>query len=372
MKFEILQEELVKGLSIILRAVASRAQLPALSNVLIEAKNDGITLIATDLELSISTKVRGKVESQGITTAPAKMLSEFVSSLPSGKIEISLEQESLLIKAGGYKSKLQTLASEEFPKLTSEIPDKGYVISVAELVAATTMVAFAAAKDSLRPVLTGILFEEVTGGIKLVATDGFRLSARKIRAEGKGEKSSYLIPSRAVMEASKIAEGEKIKVVPISETQVAFISGETVLISQLLDGKFPDYQRIIPKEFETQVIVARDELATAIKTVHIFARDNSNMMRWNVTSAGIEMKSESPERGEATAAVAATVNGEGGEIVFNAKFVLEFLQNTSASTINFSMSDNLKPGAFREDKNEDYLYIVMPINAWARIVRELR
>ena len=363
MKFEILQEELVKGLSITLRAVASRAQLPVLSNVLIEAKNEAITLIATDLEVSVSTKVRGKVITPGVATAPAKMLSEFVGSLPSGKVEISLVQESLIITAEGYKSKLQTIAPEEFPKLTSEIPNKGYEIKVGDLGAATTMVAFASARETLRPVLTGILFEEVAGGIKLVATDGFRLSACKIKAQGKGERASYLIPSRAVSEAVKIAEGEVIKIVPLSDTQVAFSSGETLLISQLLDGNFPDYQRIIPKEFETQVSVSRDELMSAIKTVHIFARGNSNMVRWNVSSAGIAMRSESPERGEASATVAAKVEGEGGEIVFNAKFVLEFLQNTQAKTINFAMGDNLKPGAFREESNEDYLYIVMPINA---------
>lgn len=363
MKFEILKEELAKGLSIVGRAVANRAQLPVLSNVLIEAKGGVIALVATDLEILISTKVRGRIEVDGVVTVPAKMLTEFIESLPAGKIEIVLDKESLVVVAGEYKSRLQTISVEEFPKTAIETPKEGCEMTKDDLEKAVTTVAFAAAKDTLRPVLTGVLLERDGSGLKMVTTDGFRLAANKLKIEGKGEKTNYLVPSRAVLEAVKIAGEEKIRLSPLSETQIAFSSGETLLISQLIDGTFPDYQKIIPKEFETQVVVAREELLGAIKAVYVFARDNSNMVKWNISSLGIAMKAESPERGEVSAFVGAKVEGKGGEIVFNIKFVLEFLQSTQAKAISFSMSDSLKPGTFREEGNDNYLYIVMPINA---------
>lgn len=363
MKFEVLQEELVKGLGIVSRAVAARAQLPALSNILVEVKNTGITLSATDLEIGINTKIMGKVIEEGAVLAPAKMISDFVLTLPSGKVEILLEKESLRISSGNYKAKFQTLPTEEFPKVAFEGKAEGLFLKTKELVGAVNSVSFASAKDSLRPILTGILFETTSGGLKLVATDGFRLAINKLKTQGKGEKASYLIPARTAMEVAKIAQGEEIRLIPLSETQVVFQTSETTLTSQLLDGNFPEYQKIIPKEFSTKVEIAREELLAAVRTLNIFARDNSNMTRWSVAGGMIRMKSESPERGEASAIVAAKIEGEGGEIVFNARFVLDYLQSSQAETIEFSMIDSLKPGILREKGNEDYLYIVMPINA---------
>lgn len=361
MKFEILQEELLKGLSFVVRAVATRAQLPILSTILVEAKKDGITLTATDLELALKTKVFGKTLQEGLVAVPAKILLDLVGTVGQGKLEAELVKESLIIEAAGYKGKIQTVSADEYPRPPElpreggyELPAKGFGENVGRVV-------FASAKDVLRPVLTGVLIEPVAGGIKLVATDGFRLAMAKTGGKGKLEKS-YLVPARAIAEASRI-DGESLRIVALSENQVGIVCGENTIMTQTIDGNFPEYSKIVPKEFVTTLEVPREELLTAVKSVYVFARDNSNMIRWNVGGDKIVMKAEAPEKGEGEAEVMVKTEGEGGEIVFNAKFVMEFLANSSAETIQFSMNDNLKPGAFKEKGNEDYLYIIMPINA---------
>lgn len=362
MKFEILQEEFFKGLSFVGRAIASRVQLPILSTILIQAKKDGIYLAATDLELSLRTKIFGKVTEEGIVAVPARTLLDLVGASAQGKMWVALNKETLVLTAPGYSGKIQTVAAEEFPQLPVIPVEGGYTLSVADLVAASDKTVYASAKDLLRPVLTGVYLERVAGGLKLVATDGFRLAVVKVKGKLEEKGGNYLVPARVIAEAARV-EAEEIRIVPISENQVGFVGGETMIATQTIDGTFPDYDKIVPAEFVTSVEVSREELLSAVKTVHIFARDNSNMVKWNVTAEGITLSAAAPERGEATAEVVASVDGDGGEIVFNAKFVIDFLQNSSAETVLFQMNDNLKPGAFAEKGNENYLYIVMPINA---------
>lgn len=362
MKFEILQSELLKGLSSVTRAVATRAQLPILSNVLISAQKDGVVLAATDLELAVRTRVFGKVEGEGVVAAPAKMLSDLVSAGGEGKVVVELEKETLKLKTAKYAGKLQTVAAAEFPEF-AKIPDKGgYTVKMAELRGGVERVGYAAAKDLLRPALTGVYLEQVKGGVKLVATDGFRLGVAKVAAEGEVGGTNRLVPARAILDVSRI-EAEEVRIVAVSESQVGFVAGETVVVTQVIDGSFPEYGKIVPTEYATSLEVLREELLTGLKAVQIFARENSNIVRWSVGGQRIVLEASAPERGEARAEVEAAVEGEGGEIVFNAKFVADFLQNSAAETVTFRMNDNLKPGAFGEKGNEDYLYIVMPINA---------
>lgn len=363
MKFEVMQELLVKGLTMVSKAVSSRPQLPVLSNILIEAKTDGIYLSATDLELGIKTKILGKIEKVGKITVPSRMVVDFVGSLPTGKVSFELERDTLVVKSGSYSSKIQTISAEEFPDFPEVVKENSHLIDKKTLSEGADSVLYSTAKDSLRPVLTGVLFEFGKKSMKLVATDGFRLGVTKVSTKGGGEEGSYLIPARAILEVSKMESEGDVLFSALPGNQVAFMAGETVITSQLIDGNYPEYQKIVPSEFETEVLVSREDLLQAVKVVHIFARDNSNMVKWEVDSSGISMSAESPERGEAESQAQATVTGDGGEIVFNAKFVLDFLQSSKAEEIWFGMSGSLAPGAFREKGNEDRLYVVMPINA---------
>lgn len=365
MKIEVLQEQLLGGLGIVGRAVASRAQLPVLSHILIEAKTEGLMLSATDLEIGIKVKVAAKVEAEGKVAVPAKMFEEFLSSLNPGKVKLELKGETLTLLAPGYSGKFQTIKADEFPMIVEIAKEAEICVLEAKVLSkAVERVVFASAKDSLRPVLTGVLWELSKKKARLVATDGFRLAVEEIQVETKAEQLSLLVPARVVMEVVRLAGEGVVSIGHLKETnQISFVVGETQIVSQLLSGNFPDYQKILPKEFSTEVTVNKDELLQAVKAAHIFARDNSNMVRWVVEAGKVVLLSNSPERGECRVEVSTTLAGDPLEIIFNAKYVLDYLSITEGETIWVGMGTKLSPGMFRDTKRDSGQYVVMPINA---------
>lgn len=368
MKIEILQEELLNGLVTVLRAVSPRVQLPVLSHVLMEATPTGINLTATDLEIGIRVKVMGKVEVPGVAAVPGKMLTEFLATLSPGKVSLELKDGSLKVKSAGYAASLQTMEASEFPRLP-ELTVVSGKIQGRELEGAIERVVFASAKETLRPVLTGVLIE--TGKkLKMVATDGFRLAIQSVAwhpvvvSKPSGdEEGKMLVPARVMAELPRMMKEEEIEIGHLPEShQVIFRSGDTVLTSQLLEGSFPDYQKILPKEFLTEITVGREELLSAVRTAHVFARENSNMMRWEVGEGKIAITSSSPERGECRAEVEAKIEGEGGSVVFNAKYVMDYLGIQGNESVWVGIGGKLAPGMFRSSEEKDGLYVVMPIN----------
>lgn len=365
MKIEVLQEQLLSGFMVVGRAVAARAQLPVLSHILIEAKSEGLVLSATDLEIGIKVSVSAKVIEPGVVAVPAKMFIEFLSSLNPGKVELSLEKETLILSAPGYRGKFQTMPSEEFPMIASVSPESEIAtLEAGALSTAVARVVFAAAKDSLRPVLTGVLWELSKKSIRLVATDGFRLAVEEIMVETKSEKATLLVPSRVVMEVVRLAGEASVTVGHLRETsQIYFKVGETLVVSQLLSGNFPDYGKILPKEFTTEVTVSKSELLQAIKATHIFARDNSNMVRWQVSDGKLVLLSNSPERGECSVEVPIKLMGDDLEIIFNAKYVLDYLSIVEGESLWVGMGSKLSPGMIKDLGRASGQYVVMPINA---------
>ncbi len=365
MKIEVLQEQLMEGLSIVSRAVATRAQLPVLSHILIEAKNEGLVLSATDLELGIKVKVSAKVLEEGRVAVPAKMFGEFLGSLNPGKVSLKLEKETLILSAPGYSGKFQTISADEFPAIP-EITSESQICKIESsvLLKAVERVVFASAKDSLRPVLTGVLWELSKKSLRLVATDGFRLAVEELPIETSSELASLLVPSRAVMEAVRLSSEGEISIGHLAATnQIYFAVRDIQVVSQLLSGNFPDYNKILPKEFSTEITVSKDELLQAVKATHIFARDNSNMVRWQIEEKQLVLLSSSPERGECRVEVPLNLSGEPLEIIFNAKYVLDYLPLVEGAELIVAMGTKLSPGMFRDAKRKGGQYVVMPINA---------
>ncbi len=355
MKFEVLQEQLSKGLGLVSKAVASRPQLPVLANVLIEARSDGLVLSATDLELGIVTRIPAKVVEIGIVSVPSRMFLDFVGSLKPGKVECELVKETLVVKAGGYRGRVQTISAEEFPSLPSVSEKLMGSIEGDKFQGGVGSILYSAAKDALRPVLTGVLLDySGSGKLKMVATDGFRLAIKSVEISGSGWEKPVLVPSRAIGEVAKLSDEGELGVIIYPETsQIVFQIGESLVVSQLLSGNYPEYQRIVPKEYGGVVEVAREDLLSALKTVHIFARENSNVVKWVVSEMGIELSGETPEKGGAKAEVVGSLEGDGVEIAFNAKFVLDFLltvvtknsgekaqENRPVANIKFSVVPN--------------------------------
>ena len=365
MKIEVLQEQLLAGLNIVSRAVATRAQLPVLSHILIEAKSEGLVLSATDLEIGIKVKVSAKIVEVGIVAVPAKMFMEFLGSLNPGKVELKLEKDSLVMSAPGYSGKFQTISAEEFPNIAPVSTESEIcTIEAGLMTTALERVVFASAHDSLRPVLTGVLFEVGKGGIRLVATDGFRLAVEELKVETKQDQLTLLVPSRVVSEVMRLATEGPVMVGHLAETnQIYFLVGEIQIVSQLLSGNFPDYGKILPKEFTAEISVNKDELLQAVRANHIFARDNSNIVKWQVSDGKLVLLSSSPERGECQVEVPITLSGEALEIIFNAKYVLDYLSIVEGESLWIGLSGKLSPGMIKDTKRESGQYVVMPINA---------
>ena len=367
MKAEILQEQLVAGLSKVLHVAASRAQLPILSHVLVEAVADGLVLSATDLELGMRVKLPAKTVEKGKVTLPAKMFFEFLTSLSPGKVELFLEKGSVVATSGTYRATFQTIPAEEFPALP-ELGVEGRVGSILykDFCEAADRVVFASARDSLRPVLTGVLLE-AGKQLQFVATDGFRLAIHA-SAISPTKEVSLLVPSRAIAEVGKLGgDGEVIIGHLETSHQVIFQLGDALVVSQLLDGVFPDYGKILPKDFSTTLVVSRDELAQAVSAGYVFARDNSNMLRWEVSEGAIAVSAAAPERGECRVSVPAAVEGEGGEIVFNAKFLQDYLSIDTSERVWFGMNGGTTAGMFMQADEKgkprgQSKYVVMPIN----------
>jgi len=365
MKIEVLQEQLIKGLSIVERAVATRAQLPVLSHFLLEAKSEGLVLSATDLEIGVRVLVVAKVIEVGVAAIPAKMFNEFLASLSPGKVEIKVEKESLVVSANSYSARFQMIAAEEFPRLP-EVKKESELgkLDAKDLIRAVGGVIFACARDSLRPVLTGVLWEIGKKKLRLIATDGFRLGIEEVIMESESSGLNLLVPSRVVSEVVRLVPEGQIIIGHLSATsQIYFKIGDILIVSQLLEGNFPDYTKILPKEFTSELMVTRGELLQAVRTTHIFARDNSNMVKWNVSEGKLRLTATSPEKGECSAEVPIQLTGEASEIIFNAKFVLDYLGVSVGEKVWLGMGGKLAPGMFRDPEQKSGQYVVMPINA---------
>ncbi|GAB4026340.1 MAG: DNA polymerase III subunit beta [Candidatus Microgenomates bacterium] len=366
MKIEILQEELLKGLLVVARAVSTKAQLPVLSAIKIEALPTELVLSATDLEIGIRHVVSAKVEVQGLVAVPAKTFNELLTTLAPGKLSIELKEQNLIIKSKGFIGKIATIDASEFP--AQPIVKEALVeVSASELGKGVASVGFASAKESLRPVLTGVLME-ISQSLRVVATDGFRLAVSTIGIKGSTTKAqSLLVPARALFECGKILREGVIKIGYLAESkQVVFVGERTQISSQIIEGNFPDYNKILPKEFVTRMIVSREELLSAAKTALVFARDNSNMMRWRVESGKLMISSSSSGSGEGLVEMMVKAEGEELlEVVFNAKYVIDYLALLDSESVWVGLGGKLAPGMMAESESEkdEAFYVVMPINA---------
>lgn len=365
MKLSLMQEGLSRALGRVVRVVSSRPQLPVLSNVLMDARKEGLFVSVTDLEIAMTVRVGAKIDEKGKVTVPARMFAEFIGSIPAGSVILELKKETLHVESGAYKAKFQTISSQEFPDIAGVESVQGAgSMSLEQGVFARAMeeVMFAAARDSMRPVLTGVYFEFKSSKLNLVATDGFRLATRNVKPGGDGKSESFIVPARAVSEIAKL-EGSEVKFRFLKESnQVMFVVGDDLVLCQVLEGNFPEYGKIIPEDHETEVIFDKEEMLQAVRASLIFARDNSNVLKLEIDKGKVKIVAESPEQGENVVEVMAEVRGEGGEVAFNGKFILDYLQTMRGVKVFFGMGGSLTAGLFRDEKADDYLYVVMPIN----------
>jgi DNA polymerase III subunit beta len=374
MKVTVLQESLARGLSIVSRAVSPRSTLPVLSNVLIASDEGRIRLSATNLELGITCWIGAKIEEEGSTTVPARTFVDLVGTLPQEQVSLNLTAatQSLNVRCGASNTDIKCIDAQEFPPLPVPDMEGAILLNVADFKEMISQVVLAASADEARPVLMGVLVTVDKDTITMAAADGFRLSVRKgTLSQAVPQPVTAIIPARALGELARVASDgtDTISMVmPKGRGQVVFRMKEVEVVSQLIDGTFPDYQQIIPRSYKSRTILSTPALLKACKQAEIFAREGSNVARLDIKSAGdlepgaVEISAQSEETGSNETIVAATIDGVGLLIAFNVKYLREVLEVIKAPNVALETSASNAPGVIRPVGDDNFLHVIMPMH----------
>ncbi len=375
MKVTVMQDNLAQGLSVVSRAVSSRSALPVLANVLVATDDGRLRLSATNLELSITCWIGARIEQEGATTVPARTFADLVNTLQGQQVNLSLDEASqtLRVKSETSAADLKCIDAEEFPPLPTPDFDEAIEIQADEFRTMIQQVALAASSDETRPVLMGVLVKVEGDQITMAAADGFRLSVRKARlAAAAAEPVTALIPARALNELARIAgDGDATisLVIPKGRGQAVFRVKNVELVTQLIDGAFPDYEQIIPRSYKTRTIVSTASLLKACKQAEIFAREGSNVARLNITPGSsemapseVEISAVAEETGKNETIVEATVDGEGLLIAFNVRYLREVLEVIKTPNVALETTAPNAPGVVRPVGDDDFVHVIMPMH----------
>jgi DNA polymerase-3 subunit beta len=374
MKVSVLQENLAHGLNIVSRAVSPRSTLPVLANVLVATDEGRLRLSATNLELGITCWIGAKIQEEGSTTVPARTFTELVSTLTNQQVEMDLNvrTQTLNVRSGSSNTDLKCIDSQEFPPMPSPDVSDGMQLNVADLKEMIHQVAFAASTDDARPILTGVLVTVQGNKITLASADGFRLSVRNAELSADVSRPiSAVIPARALSELARIAgEGEQAitMMLPPGRGQVIFRMKDIELVSQLIDGVFPDYEQIIPRNYQTRTVLATAAFLKACKQAEIFAREGSHIARINITPGGelqpgtVEISGQSEETGFNQTTVDASIDGPPLLIAFNVRFLREVLDVVGTPDVALETSVDTAPGVIRPVGEDEFLHVIMPMH----------
>jgi DNA polymerase-3 subunit beta len=374
MKVTVLQENLARGLSIVSRAVSPRSTLPVLANVLIATDEGRLRLSATNLELGITCWIGAKIEEEGSTTVPSRTLSDLVGTMPDPQVSLTLnsQTQTLNVRSGSSTNDIKGIDAQEFPPLPVPDFEDAILINVADFKEMIQQVAFAASTDEARPVLMGVLVTVEKDVVTMAAADGFRLSVRKATLSSSVPSPiSAIIPARALNELARIAaDGEQMiqMVLPKGRGQVVFRVKDAELVSQLIDGTFPDYQQIIPRSYKSRTLVSTASLLKACRQAEIFAREGSNVVRLNIKTNGemqpgeVEISAHSEETGSNETLVEATVDGIPLLIAFNVKYLREVLEVVKSPNVAIETSAQNAPGVVRPVGDDHFLHVIMPMH----------
>jgi len=372
-KLSCLQENLAKGISIVSRVVSTRAVLPVLSNILLATDEGRLKLSATDLSTSITCWIGAKVEEEGQITVPARLLSDFVSTLPPAQIQMELvtRTQSLHLKCVQFEAEMRGIDAQDFPLIPSEVSDHKLTIPPATLRQMIEQVILAAATDESRPVLTGTLagFEE--SKLTMVAADGFRLSLRTAPlSDAVPEPLEVIIPARALRELARVSadEEEPIEIIVTpSRNQVLFRLSNVQIVSQLIEGRFPDYKQIIPQSYSTRVVINTHELLRATRISVLFSRDVANIVRLEMIpgselTPGRLIVESTAEVGQNVGELDAVVEGEQMEVAFNGRYLIDVLNVVGTEQVALETSESSRPGVLKPVGGEDLVHVIMPMH----------
>lgn len=363
MKVSVTQENLSKALNVVARVASSKTTLPVLSNILIKTENNRLLLAATNLEVAITEYIGAKVTSEGSLTIPARLLSEFIANLPKGTVDLRVDGTKLHVSSEKYQSTINGMLADEFPSLP-EITSAAEVKIPAQIVkTAIAQTVLTASHDDTRPVLTGVLCHTHDGALYFAATDGYRLAERKLQKLTDEVKA--LIPASTLSDVARVIPDDCDEVVMLfDDSQVRFRMDDIEVTSRLIDGNFPDYRQLIPKETEIHASLSRNDFVRITKVASLFARESggSITVTTEVDKQLVSIHSVASQLGENTSEASAVVDSEGA-VTLNSRYLIEALSCFDTESIQFGFSGKLAPCVLTSDKDMDYQHIIMPLRS---------
>jgi len=361
-KFRCERDTLADAIAVAQRAVASRTgALPVLSGLRVSPTASGIELVGSDLELTIRVVAPADAEGDGSSVVPARLFSEIVHKLDPGTVTVEFTDEEARVEAGRFRTALRTLSASDFPRLT-EPGGAGVKVAAGALTDALRQVVPAASRDDARPILTGVLLAASAGGLRLVATDSYRLAVRDLQGVSMlPEGQKVLVAGKGLGEVQRLLGEEEIEVV-LAEREVVFRVGRTSVTTRLIEGDFPNYEQLIPGGYPNKLTVARDQLSAAINRVRLVGQGRDTApIRLAMTAEGLELSAVAQDVGEAHEMVEAKYEGGDLTVAFNSQFLLEGIDAASGSEVTVESIDPLKPAVLKGTDSADFLYLLMPV-----------
>lgn len=364
MKIEVTQENLNKALVAVSRIASARGQLPILADVLLKTDNEQLTISATDLEVAITAKITAKIDQAGQVAVPARLLADFVNNLPHVPVVLENDGVKTKISAGGFTSVINGGNPDEFPALPEVVEAKELTVASDVLREAIIAVAPVASADTARPILTGVYFYTTSDKLMMVATDGYRLAEKNMSSSKISIEA--LVPASTVLEVSRLISDDTTDIaIKINNEQISFILGDVNLTSRLIDGKFIDYQQLIPTKADFSVVVDRAEFIRVVRVASIFAHSaaGSIILKASTEQQNISVATLASELGENNSSIDAEVSGDGdGNISLNSKYLLDALNFITSNNVKLRFSGKLAP-VLLMGENDDYKHIIMPVKS---------
>lgn len=361
MKLQVTQTNLNRALASVAKVANTRNTLPILANVLIKTINNRLSISATNLDIGITHFIGAKVEKEGAITIPARLTQDFVASLPESVINLELIDNKLHITTDKYQSAINGIAAEDFPVMPEITKGSNWSVPAAELKKGLQKTVFAASSDDSRPVLTGVYFHTKDSKLILAATDSYRLAEKtlgKIKTE-----ASMIVPSSAAQDLFRvIGDSDEEVEVTHDDQQILFKTADISLVARLIEGSYPDYQKLLPAKFETVAKLSRQDFIGITKVSSLFARESAGSITIKVESDKVSINSVASQLGENTATAEAQVTG-GGEITLNSRYLLDGLAAFEGDEIEFCFNGKLEPSVLRSPSESDYNHLIMPLRS---------
>jgi DNA polymerase-3 subunit beta len=366
MKFTITREKLHEGLQHVAASVPTKTTLPVLANILVEASKDGLRLSGTDLDISVSTTIPASVDQEGATTLPARKLVEIVRELPNAAIRMtSSGEQRATIECGKSKFKLLGLSRDEFPAFPSVKFEGGWKVAAKDLQKMIGHVAFAASTEESRPILNGVLWELRSDRMRMVATNGHRLARMDVPTSGQGGgQADLIIPPKALDQIRKLFDGEDEIEIGKSDNHLGFRSTTTQIYTRLIEGPYPNYEQVIPRENDKSLTADKAALAAALRRMSIVASDQTHRIRMAFTNGACKMSVQTPDLGEAQEELSVAYEGDSLEIGFNAAYMLEILKYMPTDEVRMTFKAPERAATCEPvgwDDPASFMTLVMPL-----------